>query len=108
MITLPPLAEIKAKALAALEAGQLQCQRPDFDQTQCCYTGPCAIGIALTPKNAAFLDEIGDNIKGLIYEGKVEINPADADQGTVINTLSRIQIAHDIGAIDLLRERLQP
>lgn len=103
-IKLPPLAVIKAKALEALEAGKLQCQRDDFAPgiDGCFYSGPCAIGVALDEGARNSLDaEISPGIGAVIAKGLVIADAAgDAD------ALISIQLAHDNGNIDDLRALL--
>lgn len=108
-ITLPPLAEMKAKALTALDEGRLQCQQPGFTpgKTQCVYAGPCAIGVALKPEEAAALDAAtGNSIGSLLQQGYLQINPSDPPETEII--LKNIQAVHDAGLVSLLRESLQP
>lgn len=103
-IKLPPLAVIKAKALEALEAGQLQCQKPDFVPgiDSCLYNGPCAIGVALDESARNRLDgEISPDIGTVTSEGLVVVDAA-GDEDALIS----IQCAHDLGDIVRLRALL--
>lgn len=101
-IKLPPLAVIKAKALAALEAGELQAQRPDFNGTECRYVGPCAIGAALPFETRRHLDGRAACGIGALINDKV-VEPADVLD---VTGLLRIQRAHDCGNLDDLRRLL--
>lgn len=89
-------ADVKAKAAEAFRKGALQAQRnPLFGNR---YSGPCAIGVALTHEQRRRLDGIDDSsIHRLFNAGHVEsddrvylINVQDAHDNRHMDELARL------------------
>lgn len=74
---------------------ELQFQNPNTDRSECLYSGPCAIGICLTPGQRALLDAplleeaLDSSIQAALKRAAVM---APADQH---DDLNRIQALHD-------------
>lgn len=90
-------------AVAAYNEGSLQCQQPGLETTlpenrTCRYSGPCVIGVAMTPEQRKYFDTNRDGtpcskmISLLIQEGDVETNDR--------NFLIKLQEAHDEAVSD--------
>lgn len=100
-ITIPPRAVAIPALLAAIDAGQLQAQRPGFSGA-CSYSGPCAIGAMLPPEDRATLDAqpYSTAISGFLLDGIVHSGDWTESQ------LCRLQTLHDEGRISHLRREL--
>lgn len=92
-------AEVREKAREAFLKGELQCQREPA--AGCTYSGPCAIGAALSPEVRAALDEQGEVLIGsLLYQGLVKAPAEEWD------ALRDLQEAHDCADLSRLRDLL--
>jgi len=105
VVKLPPLADIRAKGLAALDLEMLQCQQPGFvgDADSCVYSGPCIIGVVISPEDRAYLDEGGEPtpIRDFLQNGTVIPSP-----DTPAEWLIELQSAHDHNDQEALRQLL--
>lgn len=106
MLILPTKDEFVRRALAALDANELQCQRPDFDKdgNECIYSGPCVVGAVFSPAEREYLDDLPVvKIESLVTSGYVHLPP---DDSITLPWLCDLQQAHDNGDVDELRELL--
>lgn len=108
MIQIPPKDVFKARALAAIDAGALQCQQPGFGEhgtVTCCYTGPCVIGAVLEPEDRRTLDNYSGDL-GVYYaiEGAHMIERPDWISSV---ELADLQDLHDQAAVIELRAQIE-
>jgi hypothetical protein len=66
---------VVANARKAYDEGRLQAQQPMAKRGRpCTYSGGCAIGVSLTPKQAEYLDSRHDStLKALLTNEKISI-----------------------------------
>lgn len=102
-------ADVIEKARAGWLAGKLQCQQsgfvPETDEpipsTACRYSGPCVIGIGLTPEQQEYCDaQVATRVRSLWYDGHIDCSKEDME------FFDRLQTAHDCFNIDVLNEML--
>lgn len=106
-IQLPTKAEFVTRALAALEAGELQCQRPDFKLgDQCLYQGPCVVGAVMAPEERLFADEanLDDGTIGSLMDSEIVLLPEDGSIDP--NWLITLQGHHDTANVEAMRKVL--
>lgn len=95
--------DVAVAALAALRANELQKQK-NPKAAMCRYSGPCAIGAALSPENRKMLDEVfgedysSPTIGMLVVENIVRVDDYMA--------FTQIQVLHDRGDLKKLEEYL--